>query len=186
MEILKYIGITSLVIWIIVPIRQFKTRLFFFFLILGLLDLTSFILLYLFNLKFELIYLVGTVALLYPLLTGLKVLYKFTILLLLTAFALLTYYSGAANPVLFQAGIHFIIFVLFLRILVIHFGLHRQILIFHLVLIAYEFSLLLKFYVYWDKVEVGLAYFYLTTAFQIIIGVFFLFINEKNSPALKV
>lgn len=186
MEILKFIVYLSLIIWILVPVRQIKTRLFLYFLILGLIDLTSFILLYLFNLKFELIYLIGTVALLYPLLQFFNNLSKFTILIILTGFALLIYYSSADNYILFQTGIHFIIFFLFLRILVIHVGLHSQILVFHLFLLVYEFSLLLKFFVFLNEFEVGLIYYYVTTAFQILIGVYFIFVNEKNSPAIRM
>lgn len=186
MELLRYIGYLSLIIWVLIPIRQFGTRFFLFFLILGLLDLTAFVLLIIFKINFELIYLVGTSLLLYPLLIGLKNVYRFGIVSLLVVAAFIIFYYTNINPILFQMVIHLGILIYFLKVLILYYGLNRKVLFFHFFLLAYEFSLFLKFFVYWHELNLGLIYFYLTTTFQILIGIFFLFINEKNSPIIKV
>lgn len=53
-------------------------------------------------------------------------------------------------------------------------------------LVVYEFSLLLKFFVYYHEMGVGPVYYYVTTAFQIMIGIFFIFVNEINSTKLTI
>lgn len=88
--------------------------------------------------------------------------------------------------IIIQMVIHFIIFISFLKVLVVFFSENRKLLLFHLMLVVYEFSLLLKFFVYYHEVEVGPVYYYVTTAFQIIIGIFFVFVNEINSPKLTI
>ncbi|HCY75823.1 MAG TPA: hypothetical protein DHV28_07860 [Ignavibacteriales bacterium] len=186
MELLRYIAYASIVIWALIPIRQFGTRLFLFFLILALLDLSSFILLYVFKTKTEVIYLIGTTILLYPLLTELKNIYRFGVVWVLVAAAFIIFYYTSISPILFQMVIHLAILIYFLKVLVLYYGLNRNVLLFHCFLLAYEFSLILKFFVYWHELNLGLIYFYLTTIFQIGIGIFFLFINEKNSPFIKI
>lgn len=186
MELLRYIAYTSIFIWVLIPIRQFRTRFFLFFLILGLLDLSSLILLYVFNSKAEIFYLIGTAILLYPFLTDLKNVYRFGVVAVLIVSAFIIFYYTNINPILFQMVIHIAILIYFLKVLILYYGLNRKILLFHLFLLAYEFSLILKFFVYWHEFNLGLIYFYLTTIFQILIGIFFLFINEKNSPLIKV
>jgi hypothetical protein len=186
MELLRYIAYTSIIIWVLIPVRQFGTRLFLFFLVLGLLDFSSFILVYVFKTKVEIIYMIGTTILLYPLLTDLKNVYRFGVVSILIAAAFIIFYYTNINPILFQMVIHIAILIYFLKVLILYYGLNRKVLLFHLFLLTYEFSLLLKFFVYWHELNLGLVYFYLTTVFQIGIGIFFLFINEKNSPMIKV
>lgn len=186
MELFKYIVYASLIIWILIPIRQFGTRLFLFFFILGLLDLTAFVLLIIFKINFEIIYLLGTSLLLYPLLNDFKDVYRFGVVSILIAAAFIIFFYTSISPIFFQMIIHLVIFIYFLRMLVLFYGISRRILYFHLILLTYEFSLLLKFYIYWNDVDLGFIYYSLTTLVQILIGLFFLFFNEKNSPLIKV
>lgn len=186
MELLSYIAYTSIIIWVIIPVRQFNTTFFLFFLILGLLDFSSFILVYVFKTEVEIIYLIGTTILLYPLLTDLKNAYRFGVVSILVAVAFIIFYCTNINPILFQMVIHLAILIYFLKVLILYYGLNRKVLLFHLFLLAYEFSLILKFFVFWHELNLGLFYFYLTTIFQILIGIFFPFINEKNNPLIKI
>ena len=186
MELLSYIAYAGVVIWVLIPIRQFRTRLFLFFLILALLDLIAFVLVIILKTNFEIIYLIGTSFLLYPLLSEHKIVYKLTLLSILISAAFIIFFYTSISPIFFQMIIHLVIFIFFLRVLVLFYGISRRILYFHLVLLTYEFSLLLKFYIYWNDVDFGFIYFTLTTLVQIVIGLFFLFFNEKNSPMIKV
>jgi len=43
-----------------------------------------------------------------------------------------------------------------------------------------------RFIVVAGNLKTGIIFFYLTAAFGILIGIFFLFYNEKNSPKLRL
>jgi hypothetical protein len=186
MLIIESIAYLNSIVWLIIPIRQFKTGFFLFFLVLGLLDLLAFTTFYTTKLNIEFLYLFGTVILLYPALFEMKKEYKLGLLsfFLIMAFIVVFYFPGSS--IILQIVIHSIIFISFLRILVLYYSENRKLLVFHLVLVLYEFSLLLKFFVFLSEARVGPAYYYVTTAFQIIIGIIFLFINELNSSKLSV
>ena len=185
-ELIKSIQYLSSFIWLLVPIRQFKTRFFFFFLVLGLLDPLAFISHHFFKFNTTVLYLLGTILLLYPALFELGKKIKLSIILfLLTASLIVVFYSMPVS-IIIQMVIHFIIFITFLKVLVIYFSENRKLLLFHLMLVMYEFSLLLKFFVYYHEVEVGPTYYIVTTAIQIMIGIFFIFFNEVHSPKLSM
>ena len=186
MELLKIILYINSLIWFLIPIRQYKTRFFSFFLVLALFDPIVIILYQFLTFKSLNLYLIGTVILLYPALFGVTKKIKISILLLFCIASLITIYFSLFDLILIQIAIHLIIFIYFLKLFVIHFSESRQILLFHLFLLGYEFSILLKFIVYYNEVALGQIYFYGTTAVEILIGLFFIFVNEKNSPAIKV
>ena len=56
---------------------------------------------------------------------------------------------------------------------------------FNLILLLYEASVLFKFSASYF-ITAGYLFFYITTAFEILIAVFFSLVNEKNSPVLKL
>lgn len=72
MLIIKSIAYITIIVWLIIPVRQFKTRFFLFFLILGLLDPTAYILGHIFKLNIAVPHLLGTIILLYPALFEIK------------------------------------------------------------------------------------------------------------------
>ncbi|OGU40213.1 MAG: hypothetical protein A2315_17285 [Ignavibacteria bacterium RIFOXYB2_FULL_35_12] len=186
MLILKSIAYITIIVWLIIPIRQFKTRFFLFFLILGLLDPIAYSLGHILNLNYTVSYLFGTIVLLYPTLFEIKRKIKLWLVFACLTIGLFVVLYPINVSTIIQIVIHFIIFISFLRILVVFFSENRRILLFHLMLVVYEFSLLLKFFVYYHEVGVGPAYYYVTTSFQIMIGIFFLFVNEVNRPKLII
>jgi hypothetical protein len=186
MQILKIIGLASVFVWLLIPIRQFRTRFFLFFLVLGLLDPIALLWGMLLHYNIDAPYLFGTVLLFYLALFEVKKEIKIGLsLVLISATFIIVFYSISTSSI-FQIIIHFIIFIYFLKVLVVYFSENRKLLLFHLFLVAYEFSLLLKFFVFYHELEIGLVYFYLTTGIQIIIGIFFLFVNELNSPKISI
>ena len=52
---------------------------------------------------------------------------------------------------------------------------------FHLALNFYVVTLIIKDFVVLIDVKTGVYYFYITSSFEILIGLYFLFVNEKNS-----
>ena len=186
MTIINYIAYLNIFIWLLIPIRQYNTRFFPFFLVLGILDTISLSFFYLFNINLTITYLFGTNVLLYAALFDLGKKKKFTLVLFFIIVSFFIVSFSIKESWIIQFIIHFIILITFLKILIIYFGNTRKLLLFYLVLIGYEVSLLLKFFVYYKEVSIGPVYFYVTTALEILIGLFFIFINEKNSPAIKV
>lgn len=186
MELIKYITYLSSVVWLLAPIRQYKTRFFLFFLLLGLYDPIFIPAYYLFKVDISLLYLVGTSLLLYPAFFYIKDDTKFVITFFFLTVSLIVAIYFPANAIILQIIMHLIIFFSFLKVFIVSFSETRKISLFLLLLLSYEFSLLLKFFMYITEFEMGMIYFHITTAIQIIIGLFFLFVNEKNSPAIKI
>lgn len=186
MLIIKSIAYVTIIVWLIVPVRQFKTRFFLFFLILGLLDPTAYVLGQIFKLNISISYFLGTIILLYPALFEIKKQIKFGLVLVLFTAGIIVVFYAMNISLIIQIVIHFMIFISFLKVLVVYFSENRKLLLFHLILVLYEFSLLLKFFIYYNEVGVGPAYYYVTTAFEIMIGIFFVFFNEVNSPKLTL
>ena len=186
MFIIESIIYINSIVWLIIPIRQFKTRFFLFFLILGLLDPTAYILGQIFKLNYAVSYLFGTIILLYPALFEIKKKFKLGLVLTLFSTGLIVVFYAMNISLFIQMVVHFIIFVSFLKVLVVFFSENRKLLLFHLMLVLYEFSLLLKFFVFYLEPGVGPAYYYVTTAFEIMNGIFFIFFNEEHSPKLSM
>ncbi len=186
MQLLKLILYFNSFVWFLIPIRQFRTRFFYFFLVLAFFD-PAVILLHQFLILRSLdVYLIGTVILIYTALIDFPTRTKLFIMLSFACISLVVVVYSLFDTIVIQITIHLIILIIFLRILVIYFSENRKILWFHLILTGYEFSILLKFFVYYTRIDIGVEYYYATTALQILIGIFFIFINEKNSPALKI
>jgi len=186
MEIIKLIGYINSIIWILIPIRQYKTKFFLFFLVLGLLDPLAFTSIFLIKFNVAILYLFGTIVLFYTASLGIKREIKIGFSLFFLVASLIVVFYSMPISIIIQMVIHLMIFIYFLKILVVFYSEHRKLLLFHLVLVVYEFSLLLKFYVFYHEVGVGPAYYSVTTALQIIIGIFFIFVNEVNSPKLTI
>jgi len=186
MQLIIIIAFASVFVWLIIPLRQFRTRFFPFFLVLGLLDPAAFISGRIIHYNLDILYLFGCVILLYLALLEIRTKIKVWLVILFTAAALIVvlYYINSIS--ILQIIIHLIILVYFLKILVVYYSENRKLLLFHLFLFAYEFSLVLKFFMVYHELEIGPAYYYLTTGFQIFIGIFFLLFNESNSPKISV
>lgn len=186
MQLITIIAISSIFVWLLIPIRQFRTRFFLFFLVLGLLDLIVILLRLVLQFNFEITYLFGSALLLYPALITIKKKIRLALCLAIFLVSLFTVFYSINNSNLVQITIHLIILIYFLKILVVYYSENRNLLLFHLFLFAYEFTLLLKFFVAYHELEIGPAYHYLTTGLQVFIGTFFLFFNELNSPKISI
>ena len=186
MELLKYITYLSSIVWLCIPIRQYKTRFFLFFLLLGLFDPVFISAYYLFKNDITILYLLGSSLLLQTVLFNFNAGSKSIITISLFIVCLIFAFYFPTKVVILQLIIHTLIFFSFLKIFTISYSDTRKLSLFFLILLSYEFSLLLKFFIHLTEFEVGVMYFHLTTVFQILIGIFFLFINEKNSPLIKI
>lgn len=186
MQLIKYIQFTLIIIWFLVPIRQFKTRFFGYFLVLALMDPLYILLTQFIVIDSPSYYLFCTIALIFPTLFDLQKKYTIGLIGFFILWSWLAFYKFPAQLIAIQIIIHLIIFIFFLKVLILFFSKHRNLLLFHFILLIYEFSILLKFFVYSTQIGIGPIYYYVTTAIEILIGIFFIFVNEKNSPLIKI
>lgn len=173
-------------IWLLVPIKQYNTRFFIYFLILGLLDPVAILLFYIFNIDTHVIYLIGTTVLFLPAMIGIKKKPKVYIFIPIIFYTLLELLFSIQSLLIPQLVIHIFILINFTRLMILSLQESKSIKIFWLVILTYEFSVILKFFVPLGNIELGPSYFYFTTAIQIFIGIYFLFYNETNSTKINI
>lgn len=173
-------------IWLIIPLRQIKTTYFFYFLIYA-------------------------ISSAFMLLDNILLIHPAYLYLGLGFFLITSLYNFKRIPhyILFLSGIlivsiilpfllsiktitfcliieHAIIFFIILKRIVLYSGQQGKLSLFHIILLLYEISLITRFIVVASNLRTGLIFFYLTAAFGILIGIFFLFCNEKNSPKFRL
>lgn len=186
MNLLLIITYTSSLVWLLVPIRQYNTRFFLFFLILGLFDPVFISSYYIFKLDISILYLIGTVLLLYFALFDFKKKNRLILSLVFLIISTVVAFHYKEKIAIVELVIHLIIFFNFLRIILKDYSTNRQLLVFSIFLITYEISLIVKFFMSISQVDLGVFYFHFTSIIQVALGILFLFINEKNSPMIKI
>lgn len=181
MAISHLIGVTADLVWSLVPLRHIKTKYFFYFLIYAIAAIFSlidwfillhpayfylgvgfFLIISLFNVKKipnHIFFLAGVliVSIILPFLLSIKTI---TYLLIIQ---------------------HVTIFVIILKRSMLFISKNQKINLFHFVLLLYEITLVSRFIVVLQDVRTSVIFFYISTAFGIFIGIYFLFYNEKNS-----
>ena len=114
-----------------------------------------------------------------------NVMSKFILIPLVIINIMLSFYIGTSEILLIVIFENIIVLSLFFRLTIISIFKSLKINLFHVVLILYVHSIIMKFFVDYIDLKFGLTYFYLTSAFEVIIGIFFIFFNDKNSPKLN-
>jgi hypothetical protein len=179
MIIAKIIFNINLIVWLIPPLRQKGCRYFLFFLLLALSDPGWFILNYIQHNDSSFYYLIISTLILAA------VLNKNQLLLLLIPMSFIKIFLNNPEIRIFTIIIHFILLLYFLREFLLIISRESRIVLFNLILLLYEASVLFKFSASYF-ITAGYLFFYITTAFEILIAVFFSLVNEKNSPVLKL
>ncbi len=187
MLVAKIIVNVSMLIWVLTPVRQYGGRYFLFFLISALLDPMIMLMHFFIHVVFFRIYSVADFIMLITIIDFKKVVqFKYYIIALLA----ITIYL-ADN--LTMTEIPWVIVIenivtlyLFLKITLLYIDKRKEINIFHVVMDLYLFTLAIKFIAWVIDIRFGVLYFYITTAFEILIGIFFIFYNDNNSPKLKL
>ncbi len=182
MEISRIIGLISEIVWLLPLFRQSKTKWFIFFLILGILDpLTHLLILgfsYTGNLQFNL----GTLLLYLSLyiVEGKKPKesdYLFVALLFITWFLI-------SMKLMIILIIHLFIFYKILSFTIIEAHLKDRLNISFLVLILYELSILIKFLPYLIKLPASDIPFFFMLFFEMGVALFFIFFRIDNPRLL--
>ena len=178
MIIAKFIFYVNIVAWLFPPFRQKGCKYFLFFVILALSDLIwySFFRMHMQDAAYYLF--ISTLLLA-------AVMRKKYLLLLLIPVLSAGFFLTASELRIFTMILHFAILIFFLKEFILIISRESKIVLFDLVILLYEASVIFKFGASYF-LTAGYLFFYITTAFEILIAVFFSFINEKNSPAFKL
>lgn len=185
MIIARFIVYISIFVWLFPPIRQFKSSFFYFFLVLALGDPISVPLIYYRLIPPSVFHLAISAASFFSLPKlnrHLKRVYIIPVLAIIFAFSVLL---PKVDLILLIGILHLFILFAILQYTINHLNITGRIQFFHLLLITYEVSILLKFINKIFAVNSGMAEFYFTTGFQIILGILFCFIKEEN-PKLSL
>lgn len=187
MRIESIITYISAIVWLFPPIRQYKTKYFLFFLILALKNSFNEAALHM-NFSNPLtIDLIAAYLILASLVwrkISLKSLIIFLtgLLLLIIAGNYLTLFGIVSLKVILSSILVFI----FSKDTILSFHKTAKINLFYLMLTFYEITIVIKFIDYITFAKIGVIYFNITTAFELLIGVFFIIYNSANSPSFKL
>lgn len=168
-------------VWFLIPIKQIRTNYFFYFTVYAIssgLSLFNEILL----IHPAKIYLAQGFLLIFSLYDFKKTPhYLFIIVVILTASILLTFIISAEVIIFILIIQHAFIFFLVLKKAILYSTQFEKLNLFHFVILLFEISVITRFLVIIGDIKTGIIYFYLTAAFGILIGIYFLFFNENNS-----
>ncbi|MCL4551143.1 MAG: hypothetical protein M1495_21545 [Bacteroidetes bacterium] len=179
------VAFVSSVFWIFPAIRNYKTKLFLYFLVLAVSDPVGIIVVSLFKGLSTAFYVFFALLLV----ASLKVFFSSQKLYLtiLTIFFLMTV-AVAFSPVNIRyiASMieHIVVAFIFIGILLSYVAMTSKVKGYHIILVLYEISIILKILFIILNVELGLGYFYTTTIFQMLIAVYFSVYKETDNKLL--
>lgn len=176
-------------IWLLPPLRQYRSRFFWFFLNLALSDAIVALAFDVLDIKFYPQYLYTVMASL----LFLAVLYhsvRFSLYVpvittvvlsgILYIFGFLIHYLEYICII-----IHLMIIYLLVKETIISLSQTRSLNIFLLVLSLYEFSIAIKWYQFAMRTRTGFVFFYITTVFEILLAIFFT-VFRPDSPSMII
>ena len=186
MSISHFIIYSGNIIWLLIPFRQLRTSFFFFFLIYAL-SCAVFLFDTILLIHPAYIYLGVGFFLIISLYNFRKIPnYKFFLLGILTISIILPFLISVGIITIILILQHVIIFFIILKRIVVYSSEQGKLNLFHFVLLMFEISAIMRFVVVAGNIRTGIIFFYLTAAFSILIGIFFLFYNVENSPKFSM
>lgn len=172
----------SMGVWLIPPVRQFKGKYFYFFLILAIMDPISIGFRLLFKqptpvgvYSYFTYFLLGSLFSFKTYKNHLPLFISISLLVFLLIFLGFNHSQNLLAIVLFHFGILFIILRRFITI----YAFNGQLSVFYLFFILYELTIILKFFNVLFGFADATALYYITTSAQIIFGLFFSIIRES-------
>ena len=179
------VAFVSSVFWIFPAIRNYRTKLFLYFLILAISD----------PLAISAVFFVpGISTILYVLLAFLLVasLRNFFSTKKLYVGILVLFFLMGVAAIFFPVNIRYIVNMsehtcvafIFIGLLLSYVALNSKVKVFHIVLVLYEISIILKVLFIVLNVELGISYFYTTSIFEMLIAVFFSIYKETDNKLL--
>ncbi|KAF0150330.1 MAG: hypothetical protein FD143_2624 [Ignavibacteria bacterium] len=177
--------LASTIIWLFPPIRQYKQNYFWLFFVLAITDPLS----HLFARQLGFIpsqfYVLFTTLFFFSLIDfkGLN-LYKiafYLVLIFLSVFSFVNFWEFSTHYIVVTFSLILFIITKNSILFVVNTGAINT---FHIVLIFYILSNILKFWNTLAQFETGIVFFYITTWFQVLVGLFFSIYKEDNPKLL--
>lgn len=167
------------------PFRQYKGKYFFYFLVLSVSDIINFTFLITLGINPLDIHIIFSLLLLISIQPKeYLVRYIYLFLLLFVLGLSLIFYLPNYNDILFIVLIHSFILFLFIKDAVLYTNIYKEINIFSFILILYESTIIMKFIILLSGLKTSVEYFYITSAFEIIIALFFTVFRKETSPKI--
>lgn len=180
MNIPLIISIISTTVWILPPIKQYKSDYFYFFLILALLDTIQPIAFFLLHMNPQYFSIVFLFLLISSLASNHKQRYFFIILAILSSVIFLGFSLQNSTLTLIHVGMHVIIVIILINSFVKYIQKVKAVNLFLIILITYELITMFKFIAGILSYEQGVISFIIATFIQIFFGIAFLFISIKT------
>ncbi|MGE5435591.1 MAG: hypothetical protein ACM3O3_00060 [Syntrophothermus sp.] len=86
----------------------------------------------------------------------------------------------------FILGFNALVLINFVTIMLFNSFKEQKINYFYIVLVLYQLTVTLKFLIIILNVNTGPYFYFITTAFEILIGIYFIFFNNINSPSIRL
>ncbi len=183
MTVYQFILALNIFVWLLPPIKQYGGKYFYYFLILALSDPLNIAIRHLFHFTFYLHLILDLFLILS--------LFDFRMLKNIPFVILLILFSVGSNIFLTPDSVavlmiicDLIMLTIFLKRAVLCLHDYGNINLFFFVLILYETSALSKYLILLFELPVKVIYFNLTTAFEILIALYFTFYATDNSPKI--
>lgn len=177
----------SAFVWLLPPIRQYRGKLFLYFLILAFADLLTRISSVNFHTNaFQIHCLISFASVLSVSIsnTSMRMYVLIFIGFILTLFISITQTRNII--ILYMVILHLIILWFFLKETLISFSKNNYLTLGWVMLILYEISIVLKFIIVLEATQASIIFYYLTTAFEILIAIFFTIYKVEDSPKIKL
>lgn len=180
MKLSQIIIYISLCIWLLPPLKQFRGKFFYYFLIQAIADpiALTLIKLHCYNLPFYVVKDILIILCLWNLKVTIRKLYMIVPVLLLIHYLIYGIDYKITVPLI--SGIQMVVLYFIFKMATDDMLELKRVKMFYIVLILYELSVILKFIISITSLNLGLVYFYATTAFEILPGIFFIFVSERN------
>lgn len=187
MKLFFIIGYISTIVWSLPPFRQYKGKFFNYFFIMAISDpVGSFLVKLGYRNSFS-VYAVVAAAALLSVIALKRNIKRFPAV----SFILFTLTAGIFMPLtevqLMTAATLLVLIYFFISYMIIFVGKYGRVSLFHLIFLIYNLSLVFKLVNIALEIHKGQVYFYCTTIFDIILGMFFCFFREEDEHfALKL
>ncbi len=184
MHLATVVVYVSSIVWIFPIFRQYNTRMFYFFLVLGLSDPINIFSLWALNTKPGFVHSIAALLLFYSLnfRDNQKLKMSHTDILVGILFLSLAFFLNELFYLTFL--IHLLILSRIIQIIVVDIHKKSELNIFYLVLIFYEISIVMNLFILLSRTERGMLLFFITLTFQILIAIFFTIFKENNPRLL--
>jgi len=178
---------TSFFVWLLPPFRQYKGKLFLYFLVFAIADPLTRISTTSFHVNaYQIHSLISFAAILAVFVNKI---YSKSIVFILTGFILTLFIIITQDRdiiYLYLILMHLVITWYFIKETLISFSKNNFLTLGLVILILYEISIVLKLIVVFQVTHVSVIYYYLTTGFEIFIALFFTIYKVENSPKIKL